>query len=591
MRKQTKLVAVLSASALLAMGASMTSFAATGWTQEDGTWYYYDRDGSRVTDEWKKSGNYWFWLDDDGAMATDMLVEDNDDYYYVDVNGVMVTNRWVAVDNEDAGDDYEPDQYWYYFGSNGKAFQGNDNNSSPRFKTINGKRYAFDEDGKMLYGWVSSDGERQTDDDGWKGVDGMYYLGDENDGALKTGWQEITVLDEDWTDDNPYDENFDDEQTRWFYFKSNGKKYYNNSTDPNYITKTINGKKYGFDDNGRMVVEWNVNTTSAVDGVNTATGSITREWAYFSSPEDGARKTKGWYKVTPDHDLDASKYNDAEEFWYYSDGSGDVVANEVKTIKGKKYLFDQYGRMQDGLQLVQFESGSNKDVAMVYDDDDATLPIDTEDNFDATVKTLMAQADEAGDYAVMYFGDEDDGSMKTGKQTVYIDGDKFTFSFNKSGVAKGHGECDVDKKDKVAYAMGKQYKADSDNKYEVIIRKENTNGSGYTLESMSVKDFLDSSYVTSSGQLVYKDKDAEKEKYMVYYDKDTDLSGYVGQNTAYTSATNNVDNTVSLPQGVDAYVVNTSGKIIEKKSKCKDGDDIILDVSNWEIKAIYEELD
>ena len=42
MRKQTKLVAVLSASALLAMGASLTAFAATGWTQEDGTWYYYD---------------------------------------------------------------------------------------------------------------------------------------------------------------------------------------------------------------------------------------------------------------------------------------------------------------------------------------------------------------------------------------------------------------------------------------------------------------------------------------------------------------------------------------------------------------------
>ena len=33
MRKQTKLVAVLSAAALLAMGASMTSFAA-GWEKE-----------------------------------------------------------------------------------------------------------------------------------------------------------------------------------------------------------------------------------------------------------------------------------------------------------------------------------------------------------------------------------------------------------------------------------------------------------------------------------------------------------------------------------------------------------------------------
>ena len=37
MRKQTKLVAVLSAAALLAIGASMTSLAATGWQEENGT--------------------------------------------------------------------------------------------------------------------------------------------------------------------------------------------------------------------------------------------------------------------------------------------------------------------------------------------------------------------------------------------------------------------------------------------------------------------------------------------------------------------------------------------------------------------------
>ena len=44
MKKQTKLVAVLSTAALLAIGASMTSFAATGWAEEDGTWVY-NRDG------------------------------------------------------------------------------------------------------------------------------------------------------------------------------------------------------------------------------------------------------------------------------------------------------------------------------------------------------------------------------------------------------------------------------------------------------------------------------------------------------------------------------------------------------------------
>ena len=37
MRKQTKLVAVLSTAALLAIGASMTSFVAAGWAEEDGT--------------------------------------------------------------------------------------------------------------------------------------------------------------------------------------------------------------------------------------------------------------------------------------------------------------------------------------------------------------------------------------------------------------------------------------------------------------------------------------------------------------------------------------------------------------------------
>ena len=54
-------------------------------------------------------------------MAVDQLIEDDGDYYYVDINGVMATNQWVAIENEDAGDDDEPDQNWYYFQANGKA--------------------------------------------------------------------------------------------------------------------------------------------------------------------------------------------------------------------------------------------------------------------------------------------------------------------------------------------------------------------------------------------------------------------------------------------------------------------------------------
>ena len=38
MRMRTKLVAVLSAAALLTSGAAMASFAAQGWAEEDRAW-------------------------------------------------------------------------------------------------------------------------------------------------------------------------------------------------------------------------------------------------------------------------------------------------------------------------------------------------------------------------------------------------------------------------------------------------------------------------------------------------------------------------------------------------------------------------
>ena len=79
MKRNKKLVAVLSTAALLAMGASMTSFAA-GWQKTDaGEWQYYDKDGEQVTNEWKKDQNKWFYLDEDGNMLKNSWVDD--DYY------------------------------------------------------------------------------------------------------------------------------------------------------------------------------------------------------------------------------------------------------------------------------------------------------------------------------------------------------------------------------------------------------------------------------------------------------------------------------------------------------------------------------
>lgn len=558
MRKQTKLVAVLSTAALLAIGASMTSFAAQGWAEEDGTWVYYDSSNDRVTEEWKKSGDNWYWLDDNGEMAVDMLVEDDDDYYYVDANGVMVTNQWVAIENEDAGEEDEPDHYWYYFQANGKAYTRSDNASedSVSAKTINGKKYAFDEEGRMLYGWVSG-GERQTDDDAWK--ESLYYFGDQDDGAMSLGWRQISIVDDEYEDLQPGDEYWDEDQDRWFYFQTSGKKVAADSEDGDTLkTKTINGRKYGFDEYGRMIADWFTETASystATQGV----ASYTSSFMYFSTPEDGARATKGWFKVVPGYYLHEDKYNDSDDYWYYADGDGEIYSNVIKTIKGKKYAFDNYGRMIDGLVFLQMATENGKVDSSEIDQkfaDDGDIPYDTEDAFDDFVVHYAPQI-SSGEIRSFYFGDSDDGAMKTGRQTVEIDGDSFTFKFKDSSSSKGAGINGID--DHKLYSAGKLIEADSDDKYQVVIYSEDEDGI-VTMEKMDTDDFL----TEYCHELEAGDKD---------YDED--------------ATTWNVNE--DIDSNVKLYLVNTSGSMVKNKSAAKDGEDYKFNVKNYQITQVVLE--
>ena len=560
MRKQTKLVAVLSTAALLAIGASMTSFAATGWVEEDGTWVYYNRDEERATEEWKKSGDNWFWLDDNGEMAVDQLIEDDDDYYYVNESGAMVSNQWVAIENEDAGEEDEPDAYWYYFQANGKAYKRSDNASedSVSAKTINGKKYAFDEEGKMLYGWVSG-GERQTDDDAWK--ESLYYFGDENDGAMSLGWRQISIVDDEYEDIQPGDEYWDEEQDRWFYFQTSGKKVVADEddvadNDQAIKTKTINGQKYGFDQYGRMIGDWysEIATSATASDGGQGLASYSSSFMYFSDPESGARVTKGWFKVVPGYYLQEDKYNDGDDYWYYADGDGELYASEIKTIKGKKYAFDNYGRMIDGLVFLQMKKENNRvDSSKIVQKfaDDGAVPYDTEDNFDEFVSAdNYATEISNGEIRCFYFGSGDDGAMKTGRQTVDIDGDNFTFKF-KDSSSKGAGIHGED--DHKLYAAGKLIEADSDDKYKVVVYNEDTDGT-ITMTKMDTDEFLGK--YTNGG---VEDEDGD---------------------TTWT-----VDDS-KVPEGTKLYLVNTSGAMVKNKSAAKDGEDYKFNVGNYLIESV-----
>ena len=543
MRKQTKIAALISAAAVLSVGGAMTAFAATGWQQENGTWVYYNRNEEKVTEQWQKSGDYWYYLDDNGEMAVDSLIDDNDDTYYVDVNGVMVTNRWVAVDNENAGDENEPNQWWYYFGANGKAYKRSDSSTGDvSLKTINGKKYTFNTDGRMQYGWVK-DGETQYDDNAWQ--DSQYYFGDENDGSMAEGWREIAIRDDQATDAQPGDNYWDEDQTRWFYFKASGKK------EKDQTGKTINGRKYGFDEYGRMNAGWvtqaTTSNTSVKDGGKQGIATYSNSFMNYSTPEDGARYTKGWFKVTPGYYLQKDKYEDGSDYWYYSDGNGKLVTNQIKTINGKKYAFDNYGRMISGFVVLQMQQTgtaySQKDIVDKLDDENR---YDTADNY-----TRFVQANDSlfrsGELRAYYFGSSDDGSMKTGKQSVDLDGEKLTFEFEKNGSKKGAGLIGMN--DHKLYIGGKLTTADSDNKIEVVV----LNSNNQLITKSSVADAL-ASYSTSATQ---------------HFKSNGDLD--------YTEYKFN-----NLPTGAKAYVVNTTGAMVKSGTK-KDGDDYKVKTSNYTV--------
>ena len=93
MRKQTKIAAVVSAAALLALGASMTSFAASKgtWMMVDGEWYCYDKNGDAYENTFCSSNGKEYYVGDDGQLVRSQWVEDGADKYFVNSSGAKIT--------------------------------------------------------------------------------------------------------------------------------------------------------------------------------------------------------------------------------------------------------------------------------------------------------------------------------------------------------------------------------------------------------------------------------------------------------------------------------------------------------------------
>ena len=550
MRKQTKLVAVLSAAALLALGASMTSFAA-GWEKDEaGIWHYYDEDDELVTDEWKKDGGKWFYLDEDGDMLTDGWVDDD---YYVGEDGAMLVNQWVkTMADEDEDDPSEDGEFWYYFGSKGKKV-------SEDSKKINGKTYYFDDEGKMKSGWQMI-GEYAYylggEDEGWRAENQWLWLeksglieNDDEDDEL-TGTPVLDCDDEDG-------EICDDEG--WYWFQSSGKLY------KDAKKKKINGKYYMFNDHGQMLYEWIDNDTTVkvgsnaqLDGKIVATDSQTgklltpdvKNLMYYNDVEDGSR-AKGWYQI--DGAQDVGKDNDTN--WYYFD-DGDVTyadslsdwatADEDKTpiyrtrekIKesGNKYFcFDNFGKMKTGLQYV---------------------------------------ADDGGFY---YF--DGDGFQKTGRlASVECDDDDYTFYFNTKNGKNGLGY--TGEKDGYLYFNGKRLEADDDYRIYYLngdlylvntkgkIQKAK-DGKYFDIENDGIGDVVPSTDANKDGEFKVKTNGNKIESVgsKTYAELIADVASDLKAASKYADAVTDDNSSVSIPSIElydDVFTYGVTGTAIDK---------------------------
>lgn len=462
MKKQTKVMATLSTAALLALGFSAVSMAA-GWDNSTGVWRYLNNDGTEVVDEWKSANGNWFYLDSDGVMATDKLIEDESStkgtkYYYVDQYGAMVKNTWkaVAMDDDD-NSDLDAEYWWYYFGNDGKAYTINsgDKITKNKIKTINGLKYAFDEEGHMLYGWtVAAAGDHSQNDDNdklWMEAD--YYFNGWNDGHAQTGWAQIAVEDND-----------DETQNYWFYFNGDGEKQHSKR-------KKINGVYYVFADDGHMVDEWAIKDTdgtwSSLDRV--ATGSKAENIAYLNG--DGGQRKNTWVWAIPAEDWINADYEDDQYRWFYVGKDGKLTVNKTKKVNGKYYAFDEYGRM-----LTDFVDVKDGAVEKICGHDAYTAAewIANKDGFRSGVEN------------VYYFSsDEDkDGSRKTGYQNIELADDTYQFYFQKNGEGKTQYDSKI-KKFTVAGLILKPTN-DDDNNYAAIKGVTANDDGTYTVGDMSI---------------------------------------------------------------------------------------------------------
>ena len=514
MRKQTKIAAVVSAAALLALGASITSFAASRgtWMLVDGEWYCYDSHGDVYENTFCVSNGKDYYVGDDGMLVRSSWVEYDGDYYFVNSAGQKITNDWrltTPYEDEDA------EEQWFYFQASGKR-------AEDKKLTIKGKTYFFDADGQMLIGWVQENGDSYEEaSSDIAGNEGDFSYCDESGARVENAWVW------DYAPDVDADEADSDDYEHWYWMGSDG--------HPDTGKKNnIEGQTYLFGENGRMLTGW-VATTDSNYSDKDAYVSIQKTVededqftdlkdiasyggeVYYCTEDDGHVKKNKWIKLwnTEDaYDVD----DDNTQYWFYIEKTGEVYvpsSNDADAItEAVKHKFE------DG-KIV--ENGNNPGIEVIKH------RVNGKDYFfnrDGEMISNFILVEEASDdlkAGLYYLGGSDDGVMKTGSVSIADDtGESYRFYFGTKDSEGGKGVGYTGNKSGKLYYDGMLITA-NDYKYAVV---EVTDSVCFIVNQSGSIQHSNTSYKEDGDTLIRTKFDADEGETeadnTVFYDKSDD---------------------------------------------------------------------
>ena len=292
------------------------------WSDDDGNWYYSDKEGKLLTGEQTIDG-FDMYFYPDGVQAKGEIVTIGIEPYYFDKDsGHKVINTDITINGKTyhaeangllieteqklpqlplvSGGHFQEDSSgnWYYYTATGEKLRG--------WQNVDGVTLYFDEEGRQ-----AKDGERI--------IDGFHYYFSHYSGAVKTNyWDTWSVEIRRW---EPFAKTYN------VYYGSDGRRYYG--------WHRVGDQLYYFDHTGR--VENALTTFKGQDYLFDNHGKLVKDAFYIQSlrvfvgtSNTSYRSNKLGQVLTGEHHINGDDY--------YFSNSGSAVTGIV-TKGGKDYYY------------------------------------------------------------------------------------------------------------------------------------------------------------------------------------------------------------------------------------------------------------